>query len=247
MKLLCIGNSFSQDATRYLHGIARAGGVGLRVSNLCIGGCPLSRHYRHMLGGDRAYEFELNGVYSGLHVSLDEVLLADDYDAVTFQQLSSQAPRYETYQPYLSALADHVRDMQPHAKLYMHETWAYEEGSHRLTEELGYKTEKDMTNDLVYAYIKAASAIRASVIPAGRAFDMARQIAEEEGRTVRLHRDTYHASLGLGRYILGLTMFYAVTGKSPLKNTFRDFEEPISEEDVKLAQFAAENALRMRG
>lgn len=238
MKLLCIGNSFSQDATRYLHGIARAGGVQMKVVNLYIGGCPLDRHYRNMLSGERVYGFELNGADSGLHVSLDEVLYADRFDAVTLQQLSSTAPRFETYEPYLSALAAHVRKAQPGTKLYMHETWAYEQGSHRLTEELGYPNEDAMTTDLVAAYRQACAAIGADVVPAARAFAAARQMGVEG-----LHRDTYHASWNLGRYILALTMYAAVTGNSPIGNSFRDFDAPIDESLIALAQNAAAKAV----
>ena len=43
MKVLAIGNSFSNDAMRYLHGIAKADGVDMKTVNLFIGGCPLSR------------------------------------------------------------------------------------------------------------------------------------------------------------------------------------------------------------
>lgn len=241
MKLLCIGNSFSQDATRYLHGIARAGGVPLTVVNLYIGGCPLDRHYRNMLSGERAYGFELNGADSGLKVSLDEALYSDRFDAITLQQLSSTAPRFETYEPYLSALAAHVRQAQPAAKLYMHETWAYERNSHRLTEELGYPNEEQMTADLVKAYAQACAAIGADVVPAARAFAAARQMGAE-----KLHRDTYHASWNLGRYILALTMYAAVTGNSPVGNTFRDFDAPIDEQLIALAQQAAAKAVSER-
>ena len=41
MNILSIGNSFSQDAQRYLHDIAKADGVVLSAFNLYIGGCPL--------------------------------------------------------------------------------------------------------------------------------------------------------------------------------------------------------------
>ena len=40
MRVLAIGNSFSQDATTYLHQTAAAQGVALDVLNLYIGGCP---------------------------------------------------------------------------------------------------------------------------------------------------------------------------------------------------------------
>ena len=39
MKVLAIGNSFSNDAMRYLHGIAKADGVDMKTVNLFIGGC----------------------------------------------------------------------------------------------------------------------------------------------------------------------------------------------------------------
>ena len=48
MKVLAIGNSFSNDAMRYLHGIAKADGVDMKTVNLFIGGCPLSRHYANI-------------------------------------------------------------------------------------------------------------------------------------------------------------------------------------------------------
>lgn len=44
MKILAIGNSFSQDATRYLQDIAASAGENLFVRNLYIGGCSLEMH-----------------------------------------------------------------------------------------------------------------------------------------------------------------------------------------------------------
>jgi len=75
MNILSIGNSFSQDAQRYLHRIARADGVDLYTCNLYIGGCPLSRHYQNMLADSRAYELEVNGERTGFFVSIKEALL----------------------------------------------------------------------------------------------------------------------------------------------------------------------------
>ena len=44
MNILAIGNSFSQDATRYLKQIGDSSLTDLYVVNLYIGGCPLERH-----------------------------------------------------------------------------------------------------------------------------------------------------------------------------------------------------------
>lgn len=60
MKILCIGNSFSQDATRYLSRIGKAAGTGIKTVNLYIGGCPLKTHYFNVLEDQPAYAFEFN-------------------------------------------------------------------------------------------------------------------------------------------------------------------------------------------
>ena len=60
MNILSIGNSFSMDAQRYLHQIAKSGGSLINCYNLYIGGCPLSTHHRNMLSEERAYALEMN-------------------------------------------------------------------------------------------------------------------------------------------------------------------------------------------
>ena len=51
MKLLAVGNSFSQDACTFLHQTAQAQGLDLEVTNLYIGGCSLEMHYQNLLSG----------------------------------------------------------------------------------------------------------------------------------------------------------------------------------------------------
>ena len=124
MEILSIGNSFSRDAQRYLHRIARADGVTLNSFNLMIGGCPLSTHYRNMLSEERAYKLDANGVETGFPVSIKEALLNRNWDVVTLQQASPYSPKYRSYQPYLNALAEYVRTCVPKAKIAFHRTWA---------------------------------------------------------------------------------------------------------------------------
>ena len=171
MKVLSIGNSFSQDATRYLHQIARAEGCDLLAVNLYIGGCPLSLHYENMQEDATAYSLEVNGCTTGFAASIREALLANEWDYVTLQQVSHLSHRYESYQPYLNELAAYVRSLCPGAELLIHQTWAYEQGSKRLTEELGYQDQGEMYRDLKAAYEQAAAAIEAKgIIPSGTLF-----------------------------------------------------------------------------
>lgn len=228
MDILCIGNSFSEDAARYLHQIARADAVKINVFNLYIGGCSFERHYRNMLSDAKAYDLSVNGTNTKFPVSLKEGLLNRAWDAVSFQQVSSQSVNYETFQPYLDELSAYVKKCLPKSKQIIHQTWAYEQGSDRLCNELGYTDQADMFKDLQAAYKKAAKMIDADmIIPSGEIFQML--IAEGIGP---IHRDTFHASLGLGRYALGLLWYKKLTGNSVINNTFADFDEEISPEIV---------------
>ncbi|MBQ9098341.1 MAG: DUF4886 domain-containing protein [Clostridia bacterium] len=224
MHILAIGNSFSQDATRYLHGIARKAGEKLTVVNLYIGGCSLERHYRNMLSGERVYELQVNGQRSGFSVSLQEALLNRSWDVITLQQASPSSPKYSTYQPYLQELSAYVRRLCPKAKQMIHQTWAYEKDSEKLNTLMGYSDPAQMTADIMAAYEQAAADIgAAAVIPSGELFA---KMLENGIETV--HRDTFHARLGVGRYALGLLWFGVLTGKSVEADAFDDFDEPVT-------------------
>ena len=240
MKILAIGNSFSSDATRYLYGVARAAGVKLKVANLYIGGCSLYRHYRNMLSGDAAYSFELNGASSGLFVSLERALLSDEWDVVTLQQSSHYSPHEETFEPFLSELAAYVRRYAPKAKLYIHQTWAYESGCPRLMNMAKVETAEEMLGRLTRNYERAAITVDADgIIPCGDA--MYRFERELRPMGYAVHRDTYHASLGAGRYLLALVWLKVLCGVDPTENSFRDFDVAVPEDVALLAgRIAAE-------
>lgn len=232
MDSLSIGNSFSQDAQRYLHQIAKVDGADIRCFNLYIGGCSLSKHYQNMHSEAREYLLEMNGTSTGFYVSLKEALLNRNWDIITVQQVSSQSPNYDTYQPYLDALVEYARRLVPKAKIAMHQTWAYEQGSKRLNEELKYSDYRDMLVDIVKSYHKAAEHIGADfMIPSGEVFG-----AMLENGIEKIHRDTFHASLGLGRYALGLTWYRFLTGNDITENSFHDFDEIVLAEHTAIAK-----------
>lgn len=61
IKILAVGNSFSQDATHYLHQIAAADKVDMKAGNLYIGGCRLKRHWNNIQTDTQEYLYEENG------------------------------------------------------------------------------------------------------------------------------------------------------------------------------------------
>ena len=232
MNILSIGNSFSQDAQRYLHQIAKADGVELNAFNLYIGGCSLAQHYRNMLSEERLYSLEMNGSSTGFNVCLKEALLNREWDVITLQQASLYSPEYSTYQPYLEKVAEYVRLCAPKAKIVIHQTWAYEQDSDLLKNAVGNSDYRDMLRDIKASYQKAAQDVNADcVIPSGEVLG-----AMFENGIKKIHRDTYHASLGIGRYALGLIWYRILTGNDIRGNTFCDFDEQVSDEQIEIAK-----------
>ena len=125
IKVLAIGNSFSQDAETYIHQIAAASGIELMMSNLYIGGCPLERHHQNLDEDAAAYEYTKTGAETRM-ASIREALEEEKWDYVTMQQVSGLSGLYETYQPHLSILSEYVKKYAPQAEQLIHETWAYE-------------------------------------------------------------------------------------------------------------------------
>ena len=235
MKVLAIGNSFSQDAMRYLHRIAKADGTELKTVNLYIGGCPLSKHYENMNNDAAQYEFEFNGENTGIKVSIKQALQSDIWDAVTVQQVSNLSCNYDTYQPYLDALDKYITIHAPKAEHLVHQTWAYEQGSDRLCKELGYTYQSEMFNDIKSSYNKAAASMGdVRIIPSGETMQELIKAGVD-----KIHRDTFHAHLGIGRYAIALTWYEILTGNSAIGNKFRDFDVEVSENDIKIAQECA--------
>jgi len=241
--VLSIGNSFSQDAQRYLHELAVHEGADIETVNLMIGGCSLERHYQNMLSEQKAYALEANGrAISGFFVSLKEALLARSWDVITLQQASHFSYDAETYQPFINRLAEYVRTFCPKAKLFLQETWGYESNSPRILDH-GFTTYDEMFAKVQANYQKAAEEIHADgIFHSGTAF----QYALHHG-IITIHRDTFHASLGLGRFILALVWYQSITGNDISKVSFSDFDVPVTEEEYRIAIEAAKSVFSYSG
>lgn len=236
MKILCIGNSFSQDAASYLSRAAKNQGIEIYAENLYIGGCSLERHYNNIISGEKAYELEINGENTHMNISLQEALEREKWDIVTVQQASHFSAFYDTYQPFISELVSFVRSKQPKAKLFVHQTWAYEDNSQRLFDN-GFAQRKEMFEKIKENYSRAAKECAADgLIESGQVFE------NMASKGIKCHRDTFHASLGAGRLALALTWIKALTGADITANSFCDTAEPVSEIEVKTIKNAVNDA-----
>lgn len=159
IRVLHIGNSFSNNAVRYLPNLARAGGKELTVFGATLGGSTLERHAGHLgeaLAGDpRGSVYVARpslalGDPQQTRVSLPEALRAQKWDVVTIQQASTASYKPETYEPFAKKLIAEIRRRAPQAQILVHQTWAYRP-DHPL-----FRREADLDADKMHAGITAA-------------------------------------------------------------------------------------------
>ena len=232
MRILTIGNSFTEDATRYLHQIAKAAGEDFEIVNLSIGGCSLEQHYHNMIEKNKSYLYFYNGCFMERLEVLTEIIESQEWDVITLQQASHFSFNKETYYPYVTELVKYIRQAQPKAHLLLQQTWAYEDGSERLHVIAGYKTSDEMLSDVKAAYADVAKSEGFDgIIPSGEMFG-----ALLKSGVAKIHRDTFHASFGLGRYALGLLWFKTLTGKSVIDNSFCELDEEADEKEIAIVK-----------
>ena len=232
MNILCIGNSFSEDATRYLHQISDGE---LYVRNLYIGGCSLERHWNNIVSGASEYEWQKNGRMLKM-TSINEAITKKKWDFVTVQQLSQDSGMIDTYEPYLTNILNFIKENCPNAKIAFHRTWAYDDNStHGGFVNYG-NSRKKMIEEIIKVTGFYAKKHSLEVIPNGEAIEMARDLAEFQGER-NINRDGYHLSLDYGRYLAGLVMYGFFTKCDPTKVTYEP-EKTDPEINKKLKQIA---------
>ena len=232
MKLLSIGNSFSQDAQQWLHQIAVANGVDLETTNLMIGGCSLETHWSHVVDQQAEYYLEQNGQDMSRMISIDEALAMENWDVITVQQASHHSGQPHSYVPYLTDLVAHVREKCPGAKIYFHQTWAYEIDS----DHGGFANyncdQGEMYRRICDCAEMARRLVGATVIPSGPVVQYLRENAPEfdyKNGALSLNRDGFHLSWDYGRYAAAATWYTVLTGNVPAVNAFPEWDAHLIE------------------
>ncbi len=135
IKLLTIGNSFSEDAIEYyLAGLAEANGDTIIIGNMYIGGCSLEKHYINSVNNFPNYSYRkiVNGIKTTTPgYRLIDAISDEEWDYISFQQVSSLSGQYESYCPYLEQLISFVEkhSSNPDMEIVLHATWAYAQTS----------------------------------------------------------------------------------------------------------------------
>lgn len=243
LRVLAIGNSFSQDSVEQnLHEIAVAAGEEIIIGNMYIGGCSIETHCRCIANDSPYYSYRKIGL-DGVKVTTDNYRLSDAikdevWDIVTVQQASGYSGIYDSYAK-LGELVAWVRENAPQAKIVFHRTWAYSPDSNHKHYAWYDNDQMEMWNAIVDATDRACAECGIdSIIPSGDAIQAARSTALGPDLT----RDGYHLALKVGRYIAAATWFESLTGKSIMRNRY--CPEGVSKKDLKLAKKAVHSVRR---
>lgn len=230
MRILSIGNSFSTDSHRWLHKLAGINGFDFETTNLFIGGCSLETHWKNFCENNADYSLEINGNEGKKLIGISDALAMKNWDIITIQQASHYSGIKETYEPYLSSLASAIKKAQPEAKLYFHQTWAYETDS--LHEGfVNYScSQQKMFECILSASQNAAESIGAELIPTGSVIQEIRNNIEEfnyRSNGLSLCRDGFHLSYDYGRFTAAAVWLHTLTGKKVECCAFEDFDTAL--------------------
>ena len=245
VRILAIGNSFSQDAVeQYLHELAEAEGISTIIGNMFIGGCFLERHVKNARDNAPAYAYRKIGTDGKKRekgkMSLEAVLADEAWDYVSLQQASPFSGMYETYEASLPELIEYVKARLPKkTKLMLHQTWAYASTS----KHSGFKNyncnQLTMYQAIADAVKKAAKANKIKiVIPSGTAIQNARTSFIGD----HLNRDGYHLDVKIGRYTAACTWFERIFKHNVVGNPYAP--EGLDEARKAVAQKAAHAAVK---
>lgn len=180
IRLLTIGNSFSDNALTYLEPLADSGGdVRFVVGRANLGGCSLEKHwnlacYTAAHPEYKTYPYFRPAGGAPAQANLQEALAAEPWDVVTLQQVSRQSWRADTFEPFLGRLIALVRERAPRAAVRLHQTWAYRD-------DCPFFPDNGLTPDLMHERIRAAFRHYAAkhacdLLPSGEAIHRARNV-----------------------------------------------------------------------
>ena len=265
LRILAVGNSFSDDGTEYLPGLLESAGIrNVIVARLYIGGCSLERHCDEYSKGLADYRYSKSTKNRWEVISKNSTMLDglkdEPWDIITIQETSGHSGTYETYRMWVPRLVNIIRKeaLNPRATIAWHETWAYASNSSHGMFKLYGANQATMYNAIVDCVRQASEEFDIPVvIPSGDAVQLARETRLNNQYEVpstcevyQLTRDGYHLSRQFGRYIAACTWFEAlikpVFGKSVYDNGYllRDTEYSITPKDARLCQKCAVRAVK---
>jgi hypothetical protein len=246
IKVLAVGNSFSQDAVeQYLYELAAAQGDSLIIGNAYIGGCSIDTHYDNLLNNKPAYIYRkvVGGVKAVRRkASLQSIIRDEQWDIITLQQvsqLSGVASSFTNLAQLKRLILSYTTNL--HVQFMWHMTWAYAEDFTKENFSAYHYDQREMYSAIVSTMQNVLPGVGGftRIIPSGIAIQLARYRLGDV-----LNRDGFHLSYTLGRYTAACTWCEVLTGRIIDGNRY--FPATISAEEATICQEAAHEAVFMQ-
>lgn len=245
VRILAIGNSFSQDAVEQnLHELALADGDTAIIGNMFIGGCSLERHVNNARDDKHSYAYRKIGAdgrkTERRDASLLEALADEPWDFISMQQASPLSGVYESYSAWLPELNAFVKKNGPaKAQRVLHQTWAYSKDATQTGFRNYDRDQQKMYRAIVEANRKAAKQVGIkTVVPAGTAIQNARTSFLGD----HLNRDGYHLDVGVGRFTAACAWYEKLFGRDVEQNGYTP--AGMSHDVARVAKAAAHAAVK---
>lgn len=252
VKVLMVGNSYAQDTMTYAHEIAKADGINMVCGVLYYGGCTVKQHVEFIKGNEAVYTYLKNGGTDRAQATFFDVLYDEDWDYVTIQTGKGEQGLKETFYPYLPWLIALIENRLPSVEIGLFESWAvpkcYEgTGNSRLSH---YNdNSQTMYESIISTFkdLKQENGVN-FVVPSAEAFYRMDQtdICDNSVFETSFFRDSTAHANEKGRYMLGLTMYKAITGRIvegngfvPMGSTY-GADAGATAEDIKVIQQVVE-------
>lgn len=244
IKILAIGNSFSEDAIEnYLFELAAAENIKMVIGNLVIGGASLEQHWQNANENSPLYNyrkiFENGDRTDTPNTTLEYGIRDENWDYISFQQVSGKSGKYVTFIIPLTALLEYVRNNTScnETKYVLHQTWAYDKESNH-PDFTNYNNDQEiMYKSIVETYSKVGEKFNINlIVPSGTAIQNGRNTIIGDNFT----RDGYHLNFVIGRYTAACTWFESITGINVVGNSFKPSE--LSRSEAEIAQLIAHAA-----
>ena len=141
---------------------------------------------------------------------------------MTIQQASHDSGILQSYEPFGTELITCIQTLVPNAKIWFHQTWAYEHGSDHI-----YFPRYDCDQQKMYTALSVATKAFTqkhglTIIPSGDVVQQLRQLPDfaylNGGES--LCRDGFHMSMTYGRYAVAATWAECLLNVDIRKDSF---------------------------
>ena len=216
IKILGLGNSYSNDTFWMLKDIAESAGYKVTVGISHLSGGSLEEVYDVINGNGTVTtynKFTASGLNARTNFNAKDIITDEDWDYIFIQQASTSAMDYTTYQPALGNLVSYLKAnaTNPSVKLGINMPWVRPisngtigtaEKQLQVNDAIVDACQQAMFDESLDIFIPTGIAVMN-----GRSNEYLAQVSNE------LTRDGSHLDEGIGRYLAALTAFNAIFGE----------------------------------